>query len=156
MTGSSRRPVLQDTKWRSGGFSGSKRSRKVHHHEAANILLYPGQRHSPYQRLDTQEQDTVTRRSIGYLPENNPLYGDLLVREYLSFVADLQGNVSVRATRQPGPHHRRDRLKEVYYRPINQLSKGYRQRSASPKPSCIDPLFSSWMSRRRAWIQTSA
>ncbi|MCH8109641.1 MAG: ATP-binding cassette domain-containing protein [Chloroflexi bacterium] len=78
--------------------------------------------------VDTQEQDTVTRRSIGYLPENNPLYGDLLVKEYLSFVADLRGM---------SPSERRENLdntieetslQEVYYRPINQLSKGYRQR----------------------------
>ena len=34
--------------------------------------------------IDTQEDDIETRRSIGYLPENNPLYGDLLVKEYLS------------------------------------------------------------------------
>ena len=78
--------------------------------------------------VDTQEQDTLTRQSIGYLPENNPLYGDLLVREYLSFVADLRGL---------SPSERRENLdrtieetglQEVYYRPINQLSKGYRQR----------------------------
>ena len=78
--------------------------------------------------VDTQEQDTVTKRSIGYLPENNPLYGDLLVKEYLSFVADLRGM---------SPSERRENLditieetslQEVYYRPINQLSKGYRQR----------------------------
>ena len=41
--------------------------------------------------VDSQEQDMVTRQSIGYLPENNPLYGDLLVSEYLRFVADLRG-----------------------------------------------------------------
>ncbi len=78
--------------------------------------------------LDTQEQDTVTRRSIGYLPENNPLYGDLLVREYLSFVADLRG--MSRSERRDNLDRTIEEtgLKEVYYRPINQLSKGYRQR----------------------------
>ncbi len=78
--------------------------------------------------IDTQESDVETRRSIGYLPENNPLYGDLLVKEYLSFVADLRqmpqserrGNTE-RTVEETG-------LEEVFYRPINQLSKGYRQR----------------------------
>ena len=78
--------------------------------------------------VDSQEQDMVTRQSIGYLPENNPLYGDLLVSEYLRFVADLRGM---------SPAERRENLDrtvteaglaEVYNRPINQLSKGYRQR----------------------------
>lgn len=78
--------------------------------------------------VDTQDQDLTTRNSIGYLPEANPLYSDLLVREYLNFVADLRGmspaesreNISI-AVDEAG-------LQEVFYRPINQLSKGYRQR----------------------------
>ena len=78
--------------------------------------------------VDTQENDIETRRSIGYLPENNPLYADLLVKEYLSFVADLR--------RMPQSERRENTertieetgLEEVFYRPINQLSKGYRQR----------------------------
>ena len=41
--------------------------------------------------IDNSQQDIQTRRSIGYLPENNPLYEDLLVREYLDFIADLRG-----------------------------------------------------------------
>src|SRR5713101_5940604 len=32
----------------------------------------------------------AAKRRIGYLPENNPLYGDMLVSEYLDFVADLR------------------------------------------------------------------
>lgn len=78
--------------------------------------------------IDTQEQDTVTKRSIGYLPENNPLYGDLLVKEYLSFVADLRG--MSRSERRDNLDRTIEEtgLQEVYYRPINQLSKGYRQR----------------------------
>jgi ABC-2 type transport system ATP-binding protein len=78
--------------------------------------------------VDSQEQDMVTRQRIGYLPENNPLYGELLVSEYLRFVADL---------RRMSPAERRENLdrtvteaglSEVYNRPISQLSKGYRQR----------------------------
>ena len=78
--------------------------------------------------IDTQEQDLLTRAQIGYLPENNPLYGDLLVSEYLAFIADL---------RRMGRAERRENLDrtideagiaEVYYRPVSELSKGYRQR----------------------------
>ena len=78
--------------------------------------------------IDTQEYDLATRRDIGYLPENNPLYGDLLVSEYLSFVANLRGMSASETRRNLAPTIDEAGLAEVYYRPINQLSKGYRQR----------------------------
>ena len=78
--------------------------------------------------MDAQEHDLATRSSIGYLPENNPLYGDLLVSEYLGFVADLRG-MSGRDRRENLERTIEEvGISEVYYLPINQLSKGYRQR----------------------------
>lgn len=65
---------------------------------------------------------------IGYMPENNPLYKDMLVSEMLEFVASV---------RQMSPKEKHDgidfavdstNLKDVYYRPIAELSKGFRQR----------------------------
>ena len=78
--------------------------------------------------VDTQEHDLATRSDIGYLPENNPLYEDLLVSEYLNFVADLRGLSP--AERRSGLDETIEEtgLTEVYNRPINQLSKGYHQR----------------------------
>ncbi|MBT8283788.1 MAG: gliding motility-associated ABC transporter ATP-binding subunit GldA [Flavobacteriaceae bacterium] len=64
------------------------------------------------------------QKSIGYLPENNPLYLEMYVREYLYFIAELH-SVS------------KDSVKEVIsqvgldkeaHKKIGQLSKGYRQR----------------------------
>ena len=78
--------------------------------------------------LDTQEHDLETRSSIGYLPENNPLYEDLLVKEYLEFVADLRGMSSQEKKRNLEQTVEDTGLSDVYYRPINQLSKGYHQR----------------------------
>ena len=74
------------------------------------------------------ERATDAQRHIGYLPENNPLYKHMLVSEFLDLSADLK--------RIP----RRDRrdafdfvvdavgIDDVFYRPIGQLSKGYKQR----------------------------
>jgi ABC-2 type transport system ATP-binding protein len=68
------------------------------------------------------------KRRIGYLPENNPLYGDMLVNEYLAFIADL------RELAGPGRRQALDAavaatgIESVYYRPIGELSKGFRQR----------------------------
>lgn len=71
--------------------------------------------------------DTIeTRRHIGYLPENNPLYLDMYVKEYLEFVGKIYKIKNVR-----------DRVKEMIQlvgleveqnKKIGMLSKGYRQR----------------------------
>ncbi|UCC75018.1 MAG: ATP-binding cassette domain-containing protein [Gemmatimonadota bacterium] len=77
---------------------------------------------------DVREDPVAARRRIGYLAENNPLYEEMLVCEYLRFVGDLRGigmdgpgsalDDAVRATG----------IAEVFYRPIGELSKGYKQR----------------------------
>ena len=38
---------------------------------------------------DIRENEIQTKKKIGFLPENNPLYGEMYVKEYLNFVADL-------------------------------------------------------------------
>src|SRR5689334_15807046 len=40
--------------------------------------------------FDVEKQSIEVRKNIGYLPENNPLYPDMYVKEYLLFVARLQ------------------------------------------------------------------
>ncbi len=73
-------------------------------------------------------QPLEVRHQIGYLPESNPLYGDMLVSEYLGFVArlrKLQGGVArQRIDKAVGETH----LEDVFHREIRTLSKGYRQR----------------------------
>jgi ABC-2 type transport system ATP-binding protein len=78
--------------------------------------------------IDTQENDLRTRFSIGYLPENNPFYADLMVSEYLNFIADLRGLSKEERKQNIPPTVDETGLSEVYYRPIGQLSKGYKQR----------------------------
>ncbi len=75
-----------------------------------------------------EEVSLDAKRRIGYLPESNPLYTDMLVSDYLDFIAGLRGI--------DGPARRSaideavvaTGVGEVYYRPIGELSKGYRQR----------------------------
>lgn len=76
--------------------------------------------------FDVSEQSLEVRRQVGYLPEHNPLYLDMYVKEYLSFIGGL--------------HHipnRTARVKEMIEivglqveqnKKIGALSKGYRQR----------------------------
>ncbi len=68
------------------------------------------------------------KRRIGYLPENNPLYTDMLVAEYLAFVARLRGLDGGDGARAIEEAVEATGIEEVYYRPIGELSKGYRQR----------------------------
>src|SRR5256712_2009535 len=74
------------------------------------------------------EAGRAAKRRIGYLPENNPLYGDMLVSEYLGFIADLRelrGDARSQALDEAVTG---TGLETVYYRPIGELSKGFRQR----------------------------
>ena len=68
------------------------------------------------------------KRRIGYLPENNPLYPEMLVAEYLEFVARLRGLRPAEARRATDEAVHATAIESVYHRPIAELSKGFRQR----------------------------
>ena len=71
-------------------------------------------------------QSIQAKRQIGYLPENNPLYLDLYVKEYLNFVAELRKIPN--ATSAIKAVIDRVGLGLEQHKKIGQLSKGYRQR----------------------------
>src|SRR6266571_3047188 len=68
------------------------------------------------------------KRRIGYLPENNPLYGDMLVADYLGFIADLRELAGGARAQSFDEAVTSTGIESVYYRPIGELSKGFRQR----------------------------
>jgi ABC-2 type transport system ATP-binding protein len=70
----------------------------------------------------------AAKRRIGYLPENNPLYQEMLASEYLEFVARLRGIVGSDRRRALDEAVQASALESVYHRPIAELSKGFRQR----------------------------
>ncbi len=81
---------------------------------------------------------TEMKRLIGYLPENNPLYLDLYVREYLGYVADLyrMGNKGREAVNSV---IERTGLIAEQGKKIGALSKGYRQRVGLAQALIHDP-----------------
>ncbi len=76
--------------------------------------------------VSVAEDPATTKAFIGYLPENNPLYEEMLVNEYLAFTARLRGRAGNGGTLEKVVD--KTGIAEVYYRPIGELSKGYRQR----------------------------
>jgi len=85
------------------------------------------------------EHPLEIKRLMGYLPESAPLYRDMLVYDYLSYVADIR---EIEAKRK----HPRIRtmaelcgLDEVMHQPIGELSKGYNQRVGLAHAMMNDP-----------------
>ena len=75
------------------------------------------------------EDLTAAKSRVGYLPEANPLYDDMLVCEFLEYVARLRGLDNVRARNGIGRAVEETGLEDVFFRPISEISKGYRQRT---------------------------
>ncbi len=88
---------------------------------------------------DCFEDSFEVRKRIGYLPESVPLYGDMIVDDYLAFVAGVKG-VESKAVKQTVVRTMGDcGLDAVAGRPISQLSKGYRQRVGLAQALVNDP-----------------
>ena len=77
---------------------------------------------------DMEHETLAARRSIGYLPESNPVYRDMRVMEFLGYRARLKGIARSARKRAIGEAMDRCRIDAVRERMIGQLSKGYRQR----------------------------
>ena len=77
---------------------------------------------------DVLEQPIEAKRRTGYLPETPPLYPDMTVREYLTFVAKIKGVPRKESKSRIGEMMQKTRIDDVADRHCGKLSKGYRQR----------------------------
>lgn len=89
--------------------------------------------------MDVTEDPLGVKRVVGYLPESAPLYPDLTPAEYLAFMADARGLEGT--ARKEAIERSVDAcgLGSVYLRPVDQLSKGYRQRLGLAQAILHDP-----------------
>ena len=85
-----------------------------------------------------EEQDSI-KKKIGYLPENNPLYQEMPVLEYLEFVAELQGVPKTKIQNRIGEMVTVCGLGVEKHKKIGELSKGYRQRVGLAQAMIHDP-----------------
>ncbi len=88
--------------------------------------------------FDILTQSMEVKRNVGYLPESNPLYGDMYVKEYLQFVAGMYGirsNVNALVARMV----EMTGLEIEQKKKIRMLSKGYKQRVGLAQALIHDP-----------------
>lgn len=86
--------------------------------------------------IDVAEKPVETKKKIGYMPESAPLYGDMIVEDYLVYIAKIHGEDP--AVKVPLLCNECG-LKEVMSKNINELSRGNRQRVALAHALMADP-----------------
>jgi len=89
--------------------------------------------------FDVNSEPRRVRQSVGYLPEHAPLYEEMKVREYLSFIADARGLSGTLRAERIALVVDSCGLAEVFSRRIGRLSKGYRQRVGLAQAILHDP-----------------
>lgn len=89
--------------------------------------------------LDVVNNPVAARRLIGYLPENNPLYEEMMVVDFLRFIAEVRAVPPGQRSTRIKSAVERCGLGQVLGKDIGQLSKGYRQRVGLAQAILHDP-----------------
>ncbi|WP_281989426.1 gliding motility-associated ABC transporter ATP-binding subunit GldA [Aquimarina aggregata] len=106
------------------GFLGPNGAGKSTMMKILTTYLKPSEGSASVSGFDIDTQATAVQKSVGYLPEHNPLYVEMYVREYLTFNAQVYKIPKTRiedVIKLTG-------LSSEAHKKINQLSKGYQQR----------------------------
>lgn len=88
--------------------------------------------------FDTREQSLEVRKRVGYLPENNPLYTDMYIREYLEFIAGIH-KLGKKTDKRVAEMMDITGLNQERGKKIGALSKGFRQRVGLAQALIHDP-----------------
>jgi ABC-2 type transport system ATP-binding protein len=90
---------------------------------------------------DVFEQSLEVRKLIGYLPEHPPLYLDMTVKSYLSFVAKIRGVPPSKVADKVKTAVEKCGIQKYYTAYCNSLSKGYRQRVGIAQAMVHEPKY---------------
>lgn len=121
------------------GFLGPNGAGKTTTMKAIVTYLTPNEGDIHVGNFSIHQNPDEIKKLIGYLPENNPLYSDMPVIDYLKFVAELQGIEKAKI---------RDKILEMIticglegekHKKIGELSKGYKQRVGLAQALIHDP-----------------
>jgi ABC-2 type transport system ATP-binding protein len=88
---------------------------------------------------DVVEEPLEVQRRVGYLPENAPVYPDMLVQEYMRYIAEMRGLDRGTSLSRIRAAVDECAIGDVLVRPIGHLSKGYRQRVGLAAAILHDP-----------------
>ena len=89
--------------------------------------------------FDVKTQSMEVRQNIGYLPEHNPLYLEMYVKEFLLFVGNMYGLKGILVNKRIAEMVELCGLSAEQNKKIGQLSKGYRQRVGLAQALIHDP-----------------
>jgi len=110
------------------GFLGPNGAGKTTTMRILTCFLPPTEGSATVAGFDVLEQPLEVKKRIGYLPETPPLYPEMEVREYLSFVGKLKGLSGSQLATRVGEVSERCSIADVSNKLLGKLSKGYRQR----------------------------
>ena len=121
------------------GFLGPNGAGKTTVMKILTTVIFPTSGTARVGGHDVRTDPIPVRQMIGYLPEQVPLYTEMQVDEYLSFVGQARGltRASLRERLEWGIE--RCALKPVWKRPIGELSRGFRQRVGLAQALLHDP-----------------
>jgi ABC-2 type transport system ATP-binding protein len=88
---------------------------------------------------DIEDDPQAIKKLIGYLPEGAPAYGDMTVAQFLDFIADVRGLSGSLKTARLKAVVAAIELETVLYRPIDDLSKGFKRRVGLAQAIIHDP-----------------
>ncbi|HNQ78647.1 MAG TPA: ATP-binding cassette domain-containing protein [Acidobacteriota bacterium] len=121
------------------GFLGPNGAGKTTTMRLLTGYLYPNDGDAVIEDISILERPKDARKLIGYLPENNPLYEDLTVGEYLDFRARVKGLRGREIKKRIEDVAERCSIADVRKKLIGSCSKGYRQRIGIADALINDP-----------------
>jgi ABC-2 type transport system ATP-binding protein len=110
------------------GFLGPNGAGKTTTMRVLTCFLPPSSGTANVAGFDVLKQPIEVKRRVGYLPETPPLYPEMVVSEYLDFVAKLKGLPRNEIKRRVDEAIERCAVADVRKKLVSHLSKGYRQR----------------------------
>ena len=110
--------------------------------------------------FDVHKKPLEVKRLVGYLPENVPLYPEMLVKSYLQYVAEIKGLSRSSGKDEVGRVIERCGVESIADRTIRHISKGYRQRvglaqalialSHNETQASLWPQLKNWAAQNRS------